>query len=195
MGRGHGCLPRWTRDSEALHTKWLQQLFSALDSLLLSCRCSDMSPAKAHAFLLAANRPTQSRWHQDFGFSSRVPLSQSLSGTEAAVSKGLMDTQQADTHFSASFPGSPTIGSQANARMRLDTPATTLSEVSHLNSSSESLEAKPDAMELFPTNNQPVIDTILKDLLLSLRSFLNQTCSPSCSCLPSCKGSIRKLLP
>lgn len=83
-----------------------------------------------------------------------------------------MDTQQADTHSSASSPGSPTIGSQAKARMRLDTSTTTLSEVSHLNSSPESLEAQPDAIALFPTNIQPLIDTILKDMLMSLQSFL-----------------------
>lgn len=30
----------------------------------------------------------------------------------------------------------------------------------------------PDRIEKFPTTNQPVIDTVLKDMLLSLRSTL-----------------------
>lgn len=45
-------------------------------------------------------------------------------------------------------------------------------EVSSHDSGDDTREL-PDSIDLFPTNNQPVLDTVLKEMLVSLRSSLH----------------------
>lgn len=46
-------------------------------------------------------------------------------------------------------------------------------EVSSLHDSEDDTRELPDSIDLFPTNNQPVIDTVRKEMLVSLRSSLH----------------------
>lgn len=71
-------------------------------------------------------------------------------------------------------PRSPASSSPAKARMRLD-PSAEHSEVSHTPHMPVTLlkqNLPNDSITAFPTMGQPVIDTTLKDMLVSLRSSL-----------------------
>lgn len=69
------------------------------------------------------------------------------------------------------YSPSPPSGSPAKARPRMDGGgfADTASPTSD---SGDDTRELPDSIESFPTSHQPVIDTVLKDMLLSLRSSL-----------------------
>lgn len=60
----------------------------------------------------------------------------------------------------------------------MDSPSTDPSEVSHPSINPGSIIAQSDAISLFPTTNQPVLDTTLKEMLLSLRSIIQSDMIP-----------------
>lgn len=63
------------------------------------------------------------------------------------------------------------MGSPAKAKFRLDGEGSLGAASPGLDSGDDTREL-PDSIETFPTMHQPVIDTVLKDMLLSLRSSL-----------------------
>lgn len=69
-------------------------------------------------------------------------------------------------------PGTPITGSPAKARMRMDSPASVIPEVSQLSLSPGPHSAQSDSIAMLPTTNQPVMDTTLKEMLISLRKTL-----------------------
>lgn len=71
-------------------------------------------------------------------------------------------------------PGTPVSSSPAKVKMLLDVTAASY-EVSHITSLTPTLpmqNSMPDSIAAFPTIGQPVMDTTLKDMLMSLRSSL-----------------------
>lgn len=72
------------------------------------------------------------------------------------------------THHS--YPTIPHSASPAKAKFRMD--GSGCSPVAGPDDSGEDTRELLDRIEQFPTANQPVIDTVLKDMLLSLRSTL-----------------------
>lgn len=72
----------------------------------------------------------------------------------------------------ASPPGTPISGIPAKARMRLNSPASDINEVSHPSLSQGPHGAQPDSITTYPIVGQPVMDTTLKEMLMLLRSSL-----------------------
>lgn len=91
----------------------------------------------------------------------------------ASVSKnsGSPDSQQ-------SYSNTPQSASPAKAKFRMDGSGCSPT-ASPSTDSGEDTGELPDSIEVFPMNNQPVMDTVLKDMLLSLRSSI-QTNMTSC---------------
>lgn len=76
---------------------------------------------------------------------------------------------QRSTHSPIHTPNS---GSPEKARLRLDASDSSRDITPGLDSGEDTRDL-PDSIDLFPTTNQPVLDTTLKDMLVSLRSSLH----------------------
>lgn len=74
-------------------------------------------------------------------------------------------------HSSNAAPSTPLSGSLEKSRFKLDKQGGN-HEVGYNADSGEYTRELPDSIEEFPTTNQPVLDTVMKGMLMSLRSSL-----------------------
>lgn len=79
-----------------------------------------------------------------------------------------IELTEAVAHSQSSPPGTPVKNRSAKAKMHIDPASVSLLEVSHLHGTNEDYGALHNAIAAFPTSNQPVMDTTLKDMLMSL---------------------------
>ena len=84
-------------------------------------------------------------------------------------------------------PATPSSGSPEKARFRMDAADASHEVSSHIESGDDTREL-PDSIDLFPTNNKPVLDTVLKEMLVSLRSSLH---SDMVSCVHKFSSDLR----
>lgn len=85
---------------------------------------------------------------------------------------GPMSPPQPSSGLPALPPGTPINKSPAKARMRLDSPASDSHEVSQQSLSQNLPRDQLDSKNSYPTMGQTVLDTTLKEMLMSLRSSL-----------------------
>lgn len=75
------------------------------------------------------------------------------------------------TRHQQSYASTPVSGSPEKARFRLD-GGHRIQDVSPAGDTEEDTKDLSDTIDEFPTANQPVMDTVLKDMFMSLRSSL-----------------------
>ena len=88
-----------------------------------------------------------------------------------------------------SCPDTPQSASPAKSRFRLEEPHQGLDLETGADSGDDTREL-PDRIETFPTSNQPIMDTVLKDMLLSLRSTIQ---ADMMSCMKNVRADIQEV--
>lgn len=86
-----------------------------------------------------------------------------------------------------SYPSSPPSGSLAKAKFRLD-GAGCSPTMSPITDTGDDTRELPESITSFRTMNQPVMDTVLKDMLVSLRSTLQ---ADMINCMHRFSGEIK----
>lgn len=126
------------------------------------CRKEGNHPQKLTSFFHTGPK-------QNGASSSSTPTSGS---TKHSAQKGTTQKRCSPPKSPQSSLARSNSGSSEKARFRMDA-ADADHEVSSLHNSGNDSRKLPDSIDLFPTKNQPVIDTVLKEMLVSLRSSLH----------------------
>lgn len=125
---------------------------------------------EAHGIHIPAGR---ARAQDSATAASSIALPGALSSQHLPTNTARSTVIEETTSIShTSHPGTPITGSPAKARMRMDPLAADLHEVSHPSTSHSPPNAQPDLINSYSTAGQSVIDTMLIEMLISLRSSL-----------------------
>lgn len=106
---------------------------------------------------------------QDGAGTSSTPAHDARSPPSSATSRS---TTKSSARSPQSCPNTPQSARPAKARFRLDDPGCSPVTGPEGESEEEDTRELPARIEKFPTTNQPVLDTVLKDMLLSLCSTI-----------------------
>lgn len=170
----------WQRESSALFHRDIQQHNTAFQGAFLLHQRGDLHPTSLQTMSRKRkeNRKPQklteffSQWpyggRQDgAGSSSSTPHnSHSLSAKSASTSRN-----SGSPTSPQSYPNTPQSASPAKAKFRVGDSWCSPAASPSIDSGEDTREL-PYSIEELPTMNQPVTDTVLKDMLLSLQSSL-----------------------
>ncbi|XP_073453695.1 uncharacterized protein [Aquarana catesbeiana] len=109
--------------------------------------------------------------------------------TQILSQKGKSQKRNSPPRGSQSSPATPASGSPEKSRARMDA-ADEEYEVSSAHDSGDDTRELPNSIDQFPTTNQPVMDTILKEMLVSLRSSLH---SDMLSCIHTVNRDLQEV--
>lgn len=112
--------------------------------------------------------PVSNGDRQDGAMACSPPATTSLMRT---LQKGIKQAKNTSQNSHHSYPPFPSTNSPAKSKPRMDGNGLS-PEGSVASDSGEDTREIPESIETYPTQNQPVLDTVLKDMLLSLRSTI-----------------------
>lgn len=136
-------------------------------------RKGDRHPQKITAYM---NQPAAGRIQDGAAAAALASLPSRHISSQGRITgeegEDCMELTNPEQGLPTSYPGTPQTGSPAKARMRLDTDSTAAPEVSLSITHAVNPCSASDPFASFPTNDQPILDTTLKDMLSTLRNSM-----------------------